>query len=71
LTVELRSGRLRILSNDPDGLIAELHNSWPYSQLKWLGHETVPPDMEDVFMAYSLGHLNEMTGSQRLTLTAS
>ena len=71
LTVELRSGRLRILSDDPEGIIAELHKSWPYPELKWLGHEAVSPDMEDVFMAYSLGHLDEMTGSQRLTVTAS
>jgi ABC-2 type transport system ATP-binding protein len=71
LTVELRSGRLRVLSDDPEGLIAELHKSWPYPELKWLGHENVPPDMEDVFMAYSLGHLNEMTESPRLTVTAS
>jgi ABC-2 type transport system ATP-binding protein len=71
LTVELRSGRLRIFSDDPEGLIAELHRSWPYPELKWLGHEPVPPDMEDVFMAYSLGHLDEITGSQRLTVTAS
>ena len=71
LTVELRSGRLRILSDDPEVLIAELHRSWPYPELKWLGHEAVPPDMEDVFMAYSLGHLDEMTGSPRLTMTAT
>jgi ABC-2 type transport system ATP-binding protein len=71
LTVELRSGRLRILSDDPEGLLAELHRSWPYPELKWVGHEEVPPDMEDVFMAYSLGHLDEMTGSQRLTVNAS
>jgi hypothetical protein len=71
LTVELRSGRLRILSDDPEGLIAELHKSWPYPELKWLGYEAVPPDMEDVFMAYSLGHLDQITGSQRFTVTAS
>jgi len=71
LTVELRSGRLRILSDDPEGLLAELHKGWPYPELKWVGHEDVPPDMEDVFMAYSLGHLDEMTGSQRLTVNAS
>jgi ABC-2 type transport system ATP-binding protein len=71
LTVELRSGRLRILTDDPEAFVAELFKSWPYPNLKWLGHETVPPDMEDVFMAYSLGHLDEMTGSRKLTVGAS
>jgi ABC-2 type transport system ATP-binding protein len=71
LTVELRSGRLRILTDDPEALVAELLKNWPYTELKWLGHEAVPPDMEDVFMAYSLGHLEEMTGSRRLTVSAS
>jgi ABC-2 type transport system ATP-binding protein len=71
LTVELRSGRLRILTDDPEALITELHKTWPYPELRWLGHEIVPPDMEDVFMAYSLGYLEEMTGSQKVTVTAS
>ena len=71
LTVELRSGRLRIFSDDPEGLTGELHKSWPYPELRWLGHEPVPPDMEDVFMAYSLGHLDQITGSQRLAVAAS
>jgi ABC-2 type transport system ATP-binding protein len=71
LTVELRSGRLRILTDDPEALVAELHRTWPYPELRWLGHEIVPPDMEDVFMAYSLGYLEERTGSQRFTVAAS
>jgi ABC-type multidrug transport system ATPase subunit len=71
LTVELRSGRLRIQTKDPETLLATLQQSWPYAELKWLGYELVAPDMEDVFMAYSLGHLDEMTGSQRFTVTAS
>jgi ABC-2 type transport system ATP-binding protein len=71
LTVELRSGRLRILTDDPDALVAELQKSWPYAGLRWIGHEIVPPDMEDVFMAYSLGHLNEMTGAPKLAVGAS
>jgi ABC-2 type transport system ATP-binding protein len=70
LTVELRSGRLRILTDDPEALVAELLRSWPYGDLKWLSHEAVPPDMEDVFMAYSLGHLEERTGSHPLTVSA-
>ena len=70
LTVELRSGRLRILTDEPEALVGELLKSWPYTNLKWFGHEAVPPDMEDVFMAYSLGHLDEMTGRRRLTVTA-
>jgi ABC-2 type transport system ATP-binding protein len=71
LTVELRSGRLRILTDEPEALVGELLKSWPYTNLKWFGQEAVPPDMEDVFMAYSLGHLDEMTGRRRLTVTAS
>jgi drug efflux transport system ATP-binding protein len=69
LTVELRSGRLRILTDDPEALIAVLQKEWPYPDLKWLSYEIVPPDMEDVFMAYSLGHLDQMTESPKLSVS--
>jgi ABC-2 type transport system ATP-binding protein len=53
--VELLKERLRIHSQDPGTLLAGWLKSWPYSNLTWLGHNWVEPNMEDVFMAYSLG----------------
>ena len=53
--VELRSGRLRLQARDPEMLLKGWEKHWPYPHLCWMGHEWVDPDMEDVFMAYSLG----------------
>lgn len=54
-SVEVRTGRLRIQARDPAALLKGWLNRWPYSHLCWMGHDWVDPDMEDVFMAYSLG----------------
>ena len=53
--VELRSGRLRLQARDSEMLLRGWEKHWPYPHLCWMGHEWVDPDMEDVFMAYSLG----------------
>jgi ABC-2 type transport system ATP-binding protein len=68
LTVELRSGRLRILTDEPETLVGVLQKEWPYPELRWLGYDTVPPDMEDVFMVYSLGYLDKMMERPKLTV---
>jgi ABC-type multidrug transport system ATPase subunit/ABC-type multidrug transport system permease subunit len=54
--VDLRSGRLRLQSRDPQGLLKQWHRHWPFPDLKWLGYSWAEPDMEDVFNAYSHGH---------------
>jgi ABC-2 type transport system ATP-binding protein len=54
--VDLRSGRLRIHAKDPDRLLKEWHQHWPFPDLRWLGYSWVEPDMEDVFNAFTLGH---------------
>jgi ABC-2 type transport system ATP-binding protein len=54
--VDLRSGRLRIHAKDPDRLLKEWHQHWPFPDLRWLGYSWVEPDMEDVFKAFTLGY---------------
>jgi len=54
--VDLRSGRLRIHAKDPDSLLKQWHQQWPFSGLAWLGYSWVEPDMEDVFNAFTLGY---------------
>ncbi len=54
--VELRSGRLRLQAHNPEALLGQWLEHWPYAHLCWMGYAWVEPDMEDVFMAYSLGN---------------
>ncbi len=54
--VDLRSGRLRLQAQDPQGLLKRWHQHWPFPDLKWLGYSWVEPDMEDVFNAFTHGH---------------
>ena len=54
--VDLRSGRLRLQAQDPQGLLKRWHQHWPFPDLKWLGYSWAEPDMEDVFNAFSRGH---------------
>ena len=56
LGVALRSQRVRVYSAAAEQLIAQWQTEWPFPGLKWLGHEWVAPDMEDVFKAYSQGY---------------
>jgi ABC-2 type transport system ATP-binding protein len=53
LGVALRSGSLRLYAADPEKLLESWTKHWPYSDLTWVGHQWVEPDMEDVFTAYS------------------
>jgi ABC-2 type transport system ATP-binding protein len=54
-SVDLRSGRLRIHAADPQALLEQWQQYWPFPGLKWLGYSWVEPDMEDVFNAYAQG----------------
>ena len=56
LGVSLRSGSLRLYAADPEKLVAEWKNQWPFPELRWVGYRWVEPDMEDVFTAYSQGY---------------
>src|SRR5437667_4380785 len=56
LGVSLRSGSLRLYAADPEKLVAEWRNQWPFPELRWVDHRWVEPDMEDVFTAYSQGY---------------
>ena len=56
LGVSLRSGRLRIYSADPEGLLESWRSRWPFPDLHLKGQRWVEPDMEDVFNAYSQGY---------------
>jgi hypothetical protein len=60
--VNLRSGRLRLHVQDPQGLLKAWHQHWPFSELKWLGYSLVEPDMGDVFTAYSQDYNVEHRG---------
>jgi ABC-2 type transport system ATP-binding protein len=53
--VDLRSGRLRIHSADPQALLDQWQQYWPFPGLKFLGYSWLEPDMEDVFSAYAQG----------------
>jgi len=55
LGVALRSGRVRVYAAEPERLVNEWQQAWPFPQIQWLGYEWVDPDMEDVFSAYSQG----------------
>jgi ABC-2 type transport system ATP-binding protein len=56
LGVSLRSGSLRLYAADPEKLVTEWKNQWPFPELRWVGHRWAEPDMEDVFTAYSQGY---------------
>jgi ABC-2 type transport system ATP-binding protein len=56
LGAALRSGRVRIYSAEAERLVTEWTRAWPFPELKWIGHEWVDADMEDVFSAYSQGY---------------
>jgi ABC-2 type transport system ATP-binding protein len=56
LGVSLRSGGLRLYAPEPERLIANWRNNWPFPDLRLLGERWVEPDMEDVFTAYSQGY---------------
>jgi ABC-2 type transport system ATP-binding protein len=53
LGVSLRSGALRVYAPEPEKLVAQWKEKWPFPDLRLLGHRLVEPDMEDVFTAYS------------------
>jgi len=57
--VDLRSGRLRIYAHDPQTLLKNWQDHWPFPNVKWLGHSWAEPDMENVFRAYSQGYYIE------------
>ena len=56
LGVSLRSGSLRLYAAEPEKLVAQWRQSWPFADIRWLGERWVEPDMEDVFTAYSQGY---------------
>jgi ABC-2 type transport system ATP-binding protein len=56
LGVDLRSGRLRIHAEDPQALLKQWQQHWPFEGLKWLGYAWAEPDMEDVFYACVQGY---------------
>jgi ABC-2 type transport system ATP-binding protein len=56
LGVSLRSGRLRLYAADPEKLLAQWKQSWPFPDLHFKSERWVEPDMEDVFTAYSQGY---------------
>jgi ABC-2 type transport system ATP-binding protein len=56
LGVALRSGKVRVYSAQAESLVDEWKKAWPFSDIRWLGHAWVAPDMEDVFKAYSQGY---------------
>ena len=53
----LRSGKIRLLADDPRNLIAELRQHWPFPALAWHAYEFGVPDMDDVFEAFRCGIL--------------
>ena len=56
LGVSLRSGRLRLYAADPEKLLAQWKQNWPFPDLHFKSERWVEPDMEDVFTAYSQGY---------------
>ncbi|HEY2614746.1 MAG TPA: ABC transporter ATP-binding protein [Chthoniobacterales bacterium] len=56
LGVAVRSGSLRLYAADPEKLVSDWQEHWPFPELRWLGQRWVEPDMEDVFTAYSQGY---------------
>jgi len=56
LGVSLRSGHLRLYAVNPEKLVKEWQQHWPFDDLQWRSHRWVEPDMEDVFTAYSQGY---------------
>ncbi|MEY2480660.1 MAG: drug efflux transport system ATP-binding protein [Verrucomicrobiota bacterium] len=56
LGVSLRSGRLRLYAADPENLLAQWKERWPFPDLHFKSERWVEPDMEDVFTAYSQGY---------------
>ena len=56
LGVSLRSGSLRLYAVDPEKLMEQWRQQWPFPELQLLGERWVEPDMEDVFTAYSQGY---------------
>jgi len=56
LGVSLRSGNLRLYAVNPEKLVNEWQQHWPFDDLELRGHRWVEPDMEDVFTAYSQGY---------------
>src|SRR6266513_5450274 len=63
LGVSLRSGVLRIYAPEPERLIENWRQKWPFPELHLLGERWVEPDMEDVFTAYSQGYESMLKGS--------
>jgi ABC-2 type transport system ATP-binding protein len=67
LGVDLRSGRLRIHAENPQALLKQWQQHWPFQRLKLLGSAWVEPDMEDVFYAcvqgYDLKRQTQATGA--------
>jgi ABC-2 type transport system ATP-binding protein len=56
LGVSLRSGRLRLYAAEPEKLLAQWRQNWPFPDLHFKSERWVEPDMEDVFTAYSQGY---------------
>lgn len=63
LGVSLRSGALRIYAPEPEKLITNWREKWPFPELRLLGERWVEPDMEDVFTAYSQGYESMLKGA--------
>jgi len=53
LGVSLRSGSLRVYAPEPEKLLEDWRQRWPFRDIRLLGERWVEPDMEDVFTAYS------------------
>jgi ABC-2 type transport system ATP-binding protein len=56
LGVSLRSGSLRLYAAEPEKLLAQWRQRWPFPDLRLVGQRWVEADMEDVFTAYSQGY---------------
>ena len=56
LGVSLRSGSLRLYTQEPEKLMARWRENWPFPDIRLLGERWVEADMEDVFTAYSQGY---------------
>src|ERR1700747_2633811 len=47
--VSLRSGSLRLYASEPEKLMAQWRENWPFRDIRLLGERWVEPDMEEVF----------------------
>ncbi len=61
LGASLRSGWIRLYAADPEALLRQWQEHWPYPALTWSSHRWAAPDMEDVFRAYAQGFAGVLT----------